>query len=329
MRSPGEADLRRKGRGRPHPCPGRDQPDPRGGGPAGPRGGPGQGRRSLYLRPRREEAMVWRRRGCLRGRPGGVLGGGRSGLRGDLADPAGYTSTLAFVTGHEDPTKDRATSTGRPWRASGHWFFSWVSGTCRSSSRASSRTGKNGDPGGPDSLGDDAGPVDLAGTLGTIVELARERKFSPPGDLRRRRGGLPAGEALVVREPAPLRRGVVITRPEVQAESFAALLEERGARVVHFPGIRIAEPEDWSGLDEALDNLSAYAWIVFTSANGVRYFFDRLRERGGDVRDLRGIRIATIGPASAAAVEGRGIRVDIVRRSTSRRAWSRRLKRWT
>jgi uroporphyrinogen III methyltransferase/synthase len=107
-------------------------------------------------------------------------------------------------------------------------------------------------------------------------------------------------------------RGIVITRPEAQAEGFAELLRAQGARVIPFPVIRIAPPESWDPLDQALDKLETYPWIVFTSANGVSSFFRRLRERGRDIRDLKGIRIATIGPATAAAVEALGIHVDLV-----------------
>jgi uroporphyrinogen III methyltransferase/synthase len=58
--------------------------------------------------------------------------------------------------------------------------------------------------------------------------------------------------------------------------------------------------------------MESYQWIIFTSANGVRFFFSRLQERGRDVRDLKGLGICTIGPATARAVEERGLRVDIV-----------------
>ena len=55
----------------------------------------------------------------------------------------------------------------------------------------------------------------------------------------------------------------------------------------------------------------AYDWVVFTSVNGVEHFFSRL-DRGGDVRDLKGIRLAAIGPATAAALGSRGLKPDYV-----------------
>jgi uroporphyrinogen III methyltransferase/synthase len=82
--------------------------------------------------------------------------------------------------------------------------------------------------------------------------------------------------------------------------------------VIPFPVIRIAPPESWEELDAALGRLEEYQWLIFTSANGVAFFFRRLREVGRDIRDLKGIRIAAIGPATASAVEVWGIRVDLV-----------------
>jgi uroporphyrinogen-III synthase len=90
------------------------------------------------------------------------------------------------------------------------------------------------------------------------------------------------------------------------------LLWRQGARSIAFPTIDIVPPDSWQALDTALERLASYTWIVFTSANGVRFFFRRLREIGRDLRDLKDVRICTIGPATAAAIEGMGVRVDLV-----------------
>jgi len=152
----------------------------------------------------------------------------------------------------------------------------------------------------------------LTGTLADIAAKAKKRGFTPPAILV-------VGEVVSLRpkldwyEEKPLfGKGVVITRPQEQAVEFAQLLSAEGARVVLFPTIRIVEPADWKPVDKAIADLESYQWVVFTSANGVRHFFRRLREKGRDIRDLKGIRIGTIGPATAAAIEGLGIPVDIV-----------------
>jgi uroporphyrinogen III methyltransferase/synthase len=107
-------------------------------------------------------------------------------------------------------------------------------------------------------------------------------------------------------------KGVVITRPQEQAAEFAGLLRAQGARVIHFPTIKIVPADDWRDLDRAIGAIGDYQWIIFTSVNGVGHFFRRLREQGRDLRDLKGIRICAIGPATGGAVEERGIRVDLV-----------------
>ena len=65
-------------------------------------------------------------------------------------------------------------------------------------------------------------------------------------------------------------------------------------------------------MDEAIDKLTTYNWLIFTSANGVQFFFERLREKQKDIRDLKGIKICCIGPATARQIEDKGIKVDLV-----------------
>ena len=107
-------------------------------------------------------------------------------------------------------------------------------------------------------------------------------------------------------------KGVVITRPEKQADDLAQLLIKEGANPIHFPTIKIVPPPDWRDLDAAIKNLEDYDWLIFTSANGVAFFFERLFAKKKDIRDLKGIKICCIGPATAQQVENKGIRVDLV-----------------
>src|ERR671917_18476 len=94
-------------------------------------------------------------------------------------------------------------------------------------------------------------------------------------------------------------RTVVVTRARAQAAEFAAELERYGARVVACPTIEIVEPESYAPLDEALENLYGYDWLVFTSANGVEHFLRRLRAAGRDVSELDELRVCAIGEATA------------------------------
>jgi uroporphyrinogen III methyltransferase / synthase len=102
-------------------------------------------------------------------------------------------------------------------------------------------------------------------------------------------------------------RSVVVTRAREQASELRHRLEELGAEVLELPAVAI-EPVDF-----ALPSLDRYAWLVFTSANGVIAFFDRgLAPVGLDARALAGLRLAAIGPGTAAALAGRGVRADLV-----------------
>src|SRR5256714_13887112 len=95
-------------------------------------------------------------------------------------------------------------------------------------------------------------------------------------------------------------RTVVITRARAQATEFAGLLEAYGARVVACPTIEIVEPESYAPLDQALENLYGYDWLIFTSVNGVDYFLRRLAALGKDVSELDELRVCAIGAATAA-----------------------------
>ena len=71
---------------------------------------------------------------------------------------------------------------------------------------------------------------------------------------------------------------ILVTRAREQASALARRLEAAGAEVVEFPAIRIVPPESWAPLDAAIARLREYRWVIFTSANGVRFFWERLRQ---------------------------------------------------
>ena len=150
------------------------------------------------------------------------------------------------------------------------------------------------------------------GTLATIVEISAKDKILPPALTI-------IGEVVNLKsviewyEHLPLfGKTVVVTRKGDQAESMMDRLQELGAETFFFPVIETIAPDDWSPLDDALNNLSQYDGLIFTSVNGVRFFADRLKAIEQDIRELKGIRIFTIGPKTAEAVHDLGIRVDVV-----------------
>lgn len=150
------------------------------------------------------------------------------------------------------------------------------------------------------------------GTLQTIVGIAQKEKIRPPALTI-------VGEVVSLKpqmdwfETLPLfGKCIVITRAEDQADSMMNLLLDQGAEPLLFPVIETVPPEDWEPLDQAQKKLDHYHGLIFTSVNGVRYFFQRLQETGKDLRELKGLRIYTIGPKTERAVTDLGIRVDVV-----------------
>lgn len=109
-------------------------------------------------------------------------------------------------------------------------------------------------------------------------------------------------------ELLPLRaKTVLITRPREHADEMTAQLEALGATVVHCPTIEVLPPSDWAQLDESIRRLEEYDWLVFTSTNGVHFFFSRLNEiRSDGLEVLDGRTICAIGPVTARALEQAG-----------------------
>jgi uroporphyrinogen III methyltransferase / synthase len=105
---------------------------------------------------------------------------------------------------------------------------------------------------------------------------------------------------------------VVVTRAASQASELSNALESYGAKVLACPTIEIREPESYERLDEALDHLYGYDWIIFTSANGVGFFMKRLTSRGLKVEDLDEIEVCAIGHRTAEKLHETQTHVDVV-----------------
>jgi uroporphyrinogen III methyltransferase/synthase len=151
--------------------------------------------------------------------------------------------------------------------------------------------------------------------VGTVADIAA--KASAAGL------GMPAltvvGEIVRLREKLrwydkkPLfGQRVLVTRAREQSESLAQALREAGAHAVELPMISIQPPRDAEPLKRAIKQLQDYAFVVFTSQNGVQTFFQALAAIGGDSRALGGRRVAAIGPGTADALLPFGITPDVI-----------------
>lgn len=151
----------------------------------------------------------------------------------------------------------------------------------------------------------------IRGTLADLPAKITEAQLKPPtlivvGEV------VSLAEKLDWFERLPLfGKTVVLTRPRDQAPALAARLAELGANVVELPTIQIEPPASWGPLDAALKRLESFDWLIFTSANGVRFFLERLDASARDLRAVRG-RICAIGPATAAALAALHLKVDLM-----------------
>jgi uroporphyrinogen III methyltransferase / synthase len=105
-------------------------------------------------------------------------------------------------------------------------------------------------------------------------------------------------------------RRIIVTRSREQADELMDMLEERGAEAIPAPTIRVLPPDDMAALDRACAEASAFDWLVLTSANAVDSFMDRLLATS-DVRELKGVRICSVGESTASRLSRYGIRVDL------------------
>lgn len=152
----------------------------------------------------------------------------------------------------------------------------------------------------------------VTGTLRDIVERGREAGLTPPivtviGQVATLR------EELRWFDRRPLfGKRILVTRSRKQASVLSDLLAREGAEPVELPTIEIAPLEDYTDLDRAIASLGEYRWVVFTSANGVEAFFDRIKTLGLDSRALGGVKVCAIGPATGEALTRYGIRPDLL-----------------
>lgn len=224
----------------------------------------------------------------------------------------GVASSVAFVTGHEDPAKPE--SAIRWDKLAGGVdtlvFFMGMKNLPEIVKNLTEQGRPRTTPVAVIQWGTTPRQRTLTGTLGDIQERVAASGLKPPAVIV-------VGEVVSLREGLNwfekrplLGRRVIVTRSRDQASEFVALLEKYGAEAIEFPTIQTVPAENYGELDRCIGEIESYHWLIFTSVNGVRYFMDRLDKAGRDVRDLKGIRICAIGPKTAEAVRRLGVRVD-------------------
>ncbi len=223
-------------------------------------------------------------------------------------------SAVAFVTGHEDPEKEKS---ALDWEALARFPGTLVfyMGVKRLGENAAAliEAGRNAsEPAAAIERGTWPGQRTVSATLGTIAEaVAREGIKAPAlivvGEVAGRR------EQLEWLERRPLHgKRVVVTRARAQASGLAATLRGLGAEVVELPAIRIEPRIGSEEVQKVAGALGIYELICLTSPNGVRLLFEAMEAVGLDARVLAGVTVAAIGPGTARALAERGVLADVV-----------------
>lgn len=152
----------------------------------------------------------------------------------------------------------------------------------------------------------------VEGTLETIAQNCKEAEVSSPAVI------VVGAVAAIWEKLNWFPRGklfgkkILVTRPEGQADSLVQKIEELGGNALEVPVIAIDEYRDYTELDRALDNIGDYSWLAFTSSNGVRVFFKRMKDRKLDIRLLYCIKICAIGSTTASELYNLGLNVEYI-----------------
>ncbi|OPY03641.1 MAG: Uroporphyrinogen-III C-methyltransferase [Syntrophorhabdus sp. PtaB.Bin047] len=225
-----------------------------------------------------------------------------------------YASTVVFITGHEDEKKPASTIN---WHelATGPDTLVFLMGMKNLHKITKRLVFEGKDPATPACVvrsGTLPAQKVVCATLATISEQVRRMRLAPPGiivvgDVIRLR------EKLSWFERKPLfGKKVAVTRSAHQSRRFGELLADRGAEPVYLPTIDIEPIVPNSRLRSAIDRISSYDAIIFTSVNGASIFFAHLRGSGRDARALSGLTIIAIGGATAAHLAVYGVQADLV-----------------
>ncbi|UCG79560.1 MAG: uroporphyrinogen-III C-methyltransferase [Nitrospirota bacterium] len=222
-----------------------------------------------------------------------------------------YSSSFAVIPGYEDTTKENSSiDWSKLATGVGTLVFLMAVKNIDEVARQLISNGRPGDE--PVAIvrwGTRPEQVTLTGTLANIAGLVKEKDIRPPA-------AMVVGKVVTLRErlkwyeDKPMfGHRVMVTREHTGGFEE---LEELGAEVMEFSTIKIVPVDDHTFIDKCIHDIGSYNWIVLTSVNGVKYFFDRLMETGHDIRELKGIGFCAVGEKTGDAIRKYGIRVDLV-----------------
>jgi len=224
-----------------------------------------------------------------------------------------YNSSLAIVTGHERPEKTESSINWEKLATAVETIVFYMGvGNLPFIREQLIKYGRS--PQTPVALvrwGTTVDQETLVGTLENIVEKREEAGLTNPAIII-------VGEVVKLRdklqwfEKKPLfGKRVLVTRARSQASELSEKIAELGGEAYEFPLVKMVPPTDPRPLDEAISQLGSFDWVIFTSPNGVGFFFKRLRELGADIRQMQA-KIAAVGPKTAEALLEKGLAVNVL-----------------
>jgi len=237
--------------------------------------------------------------------PGITAGIAASAYAGIPVTHRHVASSVAFVTGHEDPTKENSSIAWEPLvKGVDTVVFYMGVGNLPAIVENFVRYGRSIDtPVGLVQWGTYPRQRTVTATLKTVVDKVKHEHITPPAIVI-------VGEVVTLHETLQwfekkpmFGKKIINTRSRLQASSLTTLLEEKGADVYELPTIKIVPQKDpQSALGESVQHLDRFDWILFTSPNGVHAFFEMLLHSGKDIRECKGIQFGAIGPGTEKAI---------------------------
>ncbi|MFO7750631.1 MAG: uroporphyrinogen-III C-methyltransferase [Desulfobacteraceae bacterium] len=225
-----------------------------------------------------------------------------------------HTSSVSLITGHEDPSKNQSSIHWESFAKSNSTLV-FLMGVKNLPSITENLIRHGKAPETPVALvrwGTTSSQETVTGTLDTIVAAVRKANLKPPAVIV-------VGDVVTLRnqmkwfEKKPLLgKTIAVTRARHQASELVARLEALGAQCIEAPAIAILPPEDPAPLEQTIKEIKTFDWLVFTSVNGVKFFFSTLFALGKDARSLGHLKVACIGPATKDKLMEFGIISDIL-----------------
>ena len=245
--------------------------------------------------------------------PGVTAGIAAAAYAGIPVTHRGLSTSVTFVTGHEDPSKPHTQTNWSALAKAGGTIVLYMGvKTLASITDALMKGGMSPEtPAAAIQWGTQPRQRTVVATLDTIAAKALEENISAPAIIV-------IGWSVVLRdelswfEKRPLfGRRIVVTRSTQQAQALTEKLRDLGADVIEMPATQIARL-DLAPLREAITQLSRYQWLILTSQNAVSIFWEQLLGEGRDARALAGLKVAAVGPATAGTLLEHGVAVDVV-----------------